>query len=415
MFVLLTPLIGIWSVEQGAYAVSVGVPGYANGATEAFAAFVGLLLLVAFLSANGYLSSRSPKIRSSQTTRTSTGANSNFIHFSTRLLVLNGVFLLTMLFVFGGINVWLGSVEKGIFRSSLGPFGALPYMMTKFVLPALFAYSTLRLMQTDQRPRSKWIWRINALLVLLAGSTWGFKTTGLFMLLPGLLILNWKLPVHKLIIYVGLFFAFLMVSFYWFDADSMEGVEMLSFLVTRLTVIQGDVSWYIWGLYRDGQPLPNYWPTLLAAMGDTMLNKFVSQTDLVRWISYHYDSMLTYLAVDSLEAVANGHSVTGTPFSEGVIAAGRVGVALFAVVAGLLVGSFYRYLDIAIRTGRKTTAALLSTYFCFQVFAWLNGGAITQLFHISVLVYLLVTYLLLKAMLARRQHGVGTFSFQFLD
>lgn len=43
-------------------------------------------------------------------------------------------------------------------------------------------------------------------------------------------------------------------------------------------------------------------------------------------------------------------------------------------------------------------AALLSTYFCFHIFAWLNGGAITQLFHISVLANVLFAYALIKVM-----------------
>ena len=70
----------------------------------------------------------------------------SYVHFSILLMMLNFGFLLIMLFVFDGAKVWFSNMDKGMFRVSLGSFGALPYMMTKFVIPALFAYSTLLLM-----------------------------------------------------------------------------------------------------------------------------------------------------------------------------------------------------------------------------------------------------------------------------
>jgi hypothetical protein len=406
LFVLSMPLIGIWLVERGDFAMSIGVAGEANGATEAFAAFAGLLVLVALLTARD---SRGPSdVHMQSVTPPDVLSSRQFTVFSNRLLLLSTVFLLTMLFGFGGFDVWLGKVEKGVFRATLGPFGALPYLMTKFAVPALFAYSTLLLMQAQPSSRNRRLWGVNAILVFICGSTWGFKTTGLFMLLPGLMVMNWKLPLYRLLVFLGAFFAALMLFFYWFDAQVMEDVEVVAFLGTRLTILQGDVAWYVWGLYRDGEALPNYWPTLLAAVGDTVLSGLgVSKTNLTEWMGYHYDWMLTFLSGSSLETIASGHSVTGTPFAEGVIAGGWFGVALFAVIGGLLVGRTYRYLDRAIRAHRNTTAALLSTYFCFHIFSWLNGGAITQLFHVSIVVYLWATYALLRVMSVRRAAGAA--------
>jgi len=265
-------------------------------------------------------------------------------------------------------------------------------------VPALFAYSTMLWMQTGRARRQTAMWLGNAFIVFLAGSTWGFKTTGLFMLLPGLLILNWRLPVHRLLLFAGLFVGSLVLFFYLFDAALMDDVEVFAFLGSRLTILQGDVSWYVWGLHQSGEALPNYWPTLLAAMGDTVLGTFVSKDNPTVWLAYHYDWMLTHLSGSPIEAVVNGHSVTGTPFAEGVIAGGPWGVAFFAVVAALLVGWFYSAIATAIRTGRSLAAALLSTYFCFHIFSWLNGGGITQLFHISVVANILVAYFLLRIM-----------------
>lgn len=380
--------------------MSVGIPGEVNGATVAFLCFIGLMLAVAFATGAGFGRREPLPVR----LRPVGAAQRAFMHFSSRFMVINCVFLFVMLFVFGGIQVWLGTIEKGLFRATLGPLGALPYLMTKFAVPALFAYSTMLLIQTTRQRRHNWMWGANAFVVFLAGSTWGFKTTGLFMLLPGLLLLYWRLPVHRMLIFSAIFFGSLVLFFFLFDSQLMEDVEVIGFLGSRLTILQGDVSWYVWGLYVNGEELPNYWPTLLAAVGDTVLSTFVSKVNLSEWMSYHYDWMLTTVSGSSLEAAADGHSVTGTPFAEGVIAGGPWGVAFFAIMAGLLMGGFYRGIGNAILRNRSKSAALMSTYFCFHVFSWLNGGGITQLFHISVAANFVVTLFLLEIMSAPRPY-----------
>jgi hypothetical protein len=393
IFVLSSPLIGIWLVESGEPSLTIGIPGEENGATVAYSLYILLILTVAF----GVAALRVGR-RSAAPTSWGTQAERAFAHFSVRFMVLNCVFLLVMLFVFGGIQVWLGTIEKGQFRTGLGPLGALPFLMTKFAVPALFAYSTMLWMKTRRSRGTTAMWFGNALIVFLAGSTWGFKTTGLFMLLPGLLILNWRLPVYRLLLFAGIFVGSLFFFFFLFDAHLMDDIEVFTFLGSRLTILQGDVPWYVWGLKQSGELLPNYWPTLLAAVGDTILAIFISRNDANEWLAYHYDWMLTHLSGSSLDAVINGHSVTGTPFAEGVIAGGSWGVALFAVVAGLLVGGFYSAIASAIRGGRSLPAALQSTYFCFHIFSWLNGGGITQLFHISVVANILIAYFLIRIM-----------------
>lgn len=409
-FVLLMPLIGIWFVEHGEFAMSIGVPGEPNGATAAFATYVAVVVLTAIASGGRYRLRRHHAAGTAMpTTAQSDRRDHEYAHFSKNLLLLNLAFLLTMLFGYGGINVWLGTIEKGLFRATLGPLGALAYLMTKFAVPATFAHATLLFARSTKSPYTRALWWANAVLVFLAGSTWGFKTTGLFMLLPGVLLLNWKLSAKKLLVFLAVFLATLVLFFFWFDAKVMEDVDVVSFLATRLTVLQGDVAWYVYGLYADGELLPNYWPTLLAAAGDTVLSILgVSKENHIEWMGYHYDWMITYLSGAPLENIANGHSVTATPFAEGIVAGGWWGLMLFAVVGGLLVGRTFHYLDRAIKTGRSATAAILSTYFCFHVFSWLNGGAITQLFHISTLAYLFATYLLLGSMRLKQPKRVAS-------
>jgi hypothetical protein len=58
----------------------------------------------------------------------------------------------------------------------------------------------------------------------------------------------------------------------------------------------------------------------------------------------------------------------------------------------------YAFIERALRRGHEARAAVGASYFCFYIFAWLNGGAVVQLVHISAWVALLATLFAFKAM-----------------
>lgn len=401
-FVLLSPLVGLWRIEHGAMAYSIGVVGHENGAMAAFFLYAFVLAVTAWLASTPRARRRRRSAwiaEAPHTPEQAARARRDFRYFSTLLLVFNAGMLALMLFGYGGVQVWLGEVNKGAFRTSLGPLGGFAFYITKFALPALFAYATVLLMRTRVAPMRAFTWQANLLLVFLIGSTWGFKSTGLFMLLPAFLITNWRLSVLKSawlgLVALGLLFAFFML----YDARGENSFEAFQFLFDRLTIFQGDVSWYIWDLHARGAEFPPYAPTLLAAFGDSALAAFgVAREDHVAWMLYHYDWMVTHLSGFPLDKIANGHSVTATPFTEGLIAGGSAGPLVFAALGGVLVGRIHYWLDRAVARQRPMAAAMLATYFCFNVFSWLNGGAVTQLFHISTIAYLVATFVLLRAL-----------------
>lgn len=399
-FALFSPLVGIYFIEGGSYAFSVAKDGYPNGAFTAFSFFIAIVLLFAFSII--YLTRRGRNdnfINYSivNTDQETSDLQLKYLSFSTKLVLIHLVFLMIMLFGFGGIKVWMGIMEKGQFRTALGPFGSFAYIMMKIASPSLFAYCTLQYIQVNHNFLNKLLWRGNMILILILGSVWGFKSTGISMLLPSIIILYWKISFIKVLkLFVG-FFGLLLLFFYLFDSDGVFGVDSVIFIFDRLTTFQGDVSWHIWGLYSNGEQFPNYFPTLLSAFGDSTLKLFgVARDNLFMWMNYHYDWMLIYLAGLPLEAIDSGHNIVGTPFSEGLVAGGITGMVTFASIAGILIGLSYNALANFIYKKKHTHAAVFASYFCFNIFPWLSGGSITQLFHISNFFGLLITLFLVE-------------------
>ncbi len=391
-FVLLTPLIGIWLVEGGEYAASLGFNGHPNGATLAYACYAATVAIVAWFC-SGRRSGAPQRFADPRP------ADAQLRVFGKNLLLVSSLFLAIFLFGFGAINVWAGTIGKGEFRTGLGPLGAIPNLMTKFILPALLAYAAALFCKSTKRRSLRRLLAANFALIFVIGASWGFKSTAFIVLVPALLIIYWRIDFLALLKLVLAFLLLLVAFFYQFDVDVETYAEVHTFLFTRITVIQGDVSWYIWDKHVEGEPFPNYWPTLLAAFGDKLLTLFdLSRGNFFEWTLYHYDLMITYLAGVPLDQIEEGHSITATPFSEGLVAGGVWGVAFFALLGGLLVGRMHAFIQHSLRRGRDARAAIGATYFCFYIFAWLNGGAVVQLFHISVWVALAATLLAFKAM-----------------
>ena len=173
--------------------------------------------------------------------------------------------------------------------------------------------------------------------------------------------------------------------YYLFDQSSVIESSVIDLLVKRITIIQGDVAWYIWDLYIKGEQFPRYWPTLQASLSDTLLVLLGAERgNFFEWMSLHYDYIITYLAGSPPWQIQEGHSVTATPFAEGLIAGGIPGLIVITLVAGVLVGGMYRFIDYSLRNQHNVRAALGSTYFCFYIFGWLNSGGVVQLFHVSI-------------------------------
>ena len=209
---VLLPLIGVMRMEDGAFGNSIGMHGYPNGASAVYAMYAAVLLTTYF------------GLRAS--------AARNGPRFNAYAQLLIGLFLpilLVMLFGFGGWAVWLGQVGKGEFRANLGPFGAVAYLLINSVIPLLMAYAAVlyRGAPGDARERASLVMLFG--LTLLIGSTWGFKSTGITMLLPALVVLFWGAGMGRVLAVCGAIALTISAFFYLFDSETDEAADGLAY------------------------------------------------------------------------------------------------------------------------------------------------------------------------------------------
>lgn len=398
LFSIVMPLFGIIQIENGSFAWGVNQSGEKNGATFAFTFYSALMLASLFATTKG----------------TFFRLKENFIHnnkfiknHSTAfklILFINIFFAITLLFGLGGYKTLLGTVGKGEFRTTLGGLGAVAYLITKWLAPALFAYLcaiSFMLKQSNKTTqRLTFLLFANGTLVFLVGISWGFKTTGILMLTPGFIILTWNSSIKTLLTAALLASATIYTMFLIFDTTEntiyATGIE---FIWARLTVLQGEVAWFLWGEHLNNNLDYNYLKTLTVFVGDRIWSILtgITRENQEQWVLYHFGSLLTYASGYPIEGIFDGHSVTGTPFSEGLIAGGVFGLIFFGIIAGIITGIAFNQLRKSIRTQDPMRTALWSCYFVFCVFTWLIGGEIVQLFHISVFVSILLSWSLIRA------------------
>ncbi len=401
LFFLGAPLIGIIFMEGGEYGWSIGLQGYPNGASVAYVGYVLVFLFFAYLGGMRWKSNAVfPDTQPAK-------MDVQFGPYISGVLLVECLLLVILLFVFDGFRVWTGELEKGAFRSNLGTFGSFVFVSTKFLIPGLLAYGACLYLQVERRGTYRFLWWTACAVAFVCGSTWGFKSTSMFMLLPSLLIIFWHVTPRQVVL-MALSGVVSLVGFsFWFDAGSIYEANILESLWFRSTVLQGDVSWFVWEQFVRGETFPTYAWTLLPFVGDNIFTALtgIDRTQTILWGEYHYDYMLNFIAGRPYFESVEGGNIIGTTFSEGLIAGGIPGLIFFAALAGIIVGLIYRELSRGIAEGRIVRVALLSTYFCWVVLPWINGGGIVQLFHVAIIggmVAIYVAIMILNGSVTRR-------------
>lgn len=394
IFCFVAPLIGILQMEAGSFGGSVLQKGYPNGATLAFGvgilAFVMALVLVRELKLfrfNWLLPRPAPV------------PNDRIWILATASLVAMALFTL---FASGGISVLLRTTGRGDFRTELGDTGAISYLILKYYSPAIMAYLALLYARRPWYDAAIPL-AVPAIVVAVIALSFGFKSGVVLAFLPAAVVYFWRVPDWLVIPLAAVAFGGIYVGYGFFDGLSNPSA-ILDLLFYRLTVLQGDVAWKIWDLHARGESLPGYLASLPAIFGDRVftLTTGIDRTMELDWVTTHFGLLTTYLSGYPIHVIMAGHNNTATIFSEGVLIGGLSGVIAISAFAGVLTASLYNFIQVCLQRHRYVEASLASSYFVFALMAWLLGGGITAILHISILVGLVTGYVLLKIIEGRR-------------
>jgi hypothetical protein len=390
-------------MENGAYSIAAHEFGVPNKASYAYLSYVILFCISFWLLGN-----ISIKLPSNFT------LSANYKTIATLNIIISLIFLVLILFVFGGYKVILGEVDKGAFRIGFGFFGSIVHLMTKFFLPAILTLSVFYYNKETRTNSNAILLILNFILAFIFGASWGYKSTAIFILLPPLILLYQKPRfIRVLVLSLIAFASFIFFAIFFDDANdiSTNSIDLFEVVLQenpiesvlyRLTVLQGDPCWKIWDLHVNGE-LKNveYHRTIFSVIGDGNMDRFlgVNHENYPMFIKYHFGLLLTYLCGNEPHVISQGYNVTGTVFSEGIIAGGLMGLVLFSVFAGFLTRIVVSLVNIGITNNLPVLTSITTTYFCFNIFTWLNGGGIENLFHISVFIGLVLSYVILIILL----------------
>ena len=256
---ILFPFAGVWLMENGAYGESISKTGYPNGATSAFALYVGTVFFTIWMASKLRLFRNAGK-RRQMMLRDPASINIT-------VLVLMLAMAAFLLFGLGGIGNYYGTTNAGQFRANLGGVGAaLGSIVFKYIAPSMFAFVLMTNVAWDARRITSTTVLILALIMALIGGSYGFKSSFVLALLPAAILYFWRASPWWLLPLSLAAMCLILAGYMLFEGLGI-GVAVER-MISRLFVLQGDVSWWVWNLYRNDLPLPSYADTLLPVAGD---------------------------------------------------------------------------------------------------------------------------------------------------
>ena len=403
-FVMILPLFGVIAMESGEVSFFVDEPGAPNGASLAYLAHL-LVFAAAFYcvvrSGASAAVTRIPRIP---------GLASNLDSYAIFCAAMFAVLAFLMVFVYGGIDVLLLNVDKAEFRVSLGPFGAIMSIATKWVMPTMFAALSYALSSAGWNVIRGLMFGIAAICLVIVGASWGFKTTIFFMLLPSIIVTAWIARIRTLIL-LGLVMLATVIGFAIYFDQSPDAASAIEALTFRLTALQGDLAWYTWGKISQGHLGPGYLKTFLPIFGDRVLEWLTgarASQNYADWASYYFGPSMTIWGGFPAERVAAGVTNQPTLFGECVIIGGKYFFVLASASFGAIFGVIVRWIRAAIRSGDPRLSATLATFFSFTVLPWALGNGLASLAYLINVVGGLVSYALVAVFFVKRSNPIAT-------
>lgn len=393
-----TTTIGMIFMEFGSFGRTIDQYGYANGATFSYLIF-WMLFYVAYYGIQRYsFVFHSSRCKQEFNEITYYYEDSRIYKALIFILIFSLFFLIIQVFVFNGISVLTGTMLKNEFRTTGVTNGLLAFGILKFYAPGIGALATYFFLKAEEKKVMMFfLLFIIYIFLFIIGLSWGYKSSGISILLPSFALLFWRISLWKFFLFFVIamcFFAFLALQFDTSVVKLNSYSDALMFVFERITVYQSETPWKIWDSYINGITLPNYTNTLIGLFGNILPRILDLNVD---YISSNYGLSVTYFVYPYEKNILNGFNTTSTFYSESIIAFGYIGLLIFPILGGLMAGTVVKKIEKNNKKPIKIVLLLLVFFSC--IYPWMSSGGISALFHVSVFLHLVISYMLFQMLL----------------
>jgi hypothetical protein len=296
------------------------------------------------------------------------------------------------------------NVNKAEFRTSLGPFGAVMIIATKWFMPGMFAALVFGVSSSGWTGPRRVLVAMAAIGVGIVGASWGFKTTILSMLLPSFVLVYWKIRLRTLILQTVLVMGLVVTLGLYFDRGE-DTQATINALLLRVTALQGDLAWYTWDKVNSGFATPAYFRTFIPVLGDRFLALMTgasSTKDYAEWATYYFGPAMTLYGGYPVSGMEAGVSTQPTMFAETLVIGGKYFYWVFSALFGAVIGGIAVGIKQAILSRRVDVAATLATFYSITVLSWTLGNGFASLFFLINVVGSLSTFWAISMFFRRR-------------
>jgi len=393
-----TTTLGLIFMETGSYGITIAETGHYNGVTFFYIIFWMIFYIVYYnVQKYSFYYDALGKLKVCKNNfleKSFLYSNNKVYKIMIFSLILIFIFAVIHVFLLNGIVVLTGGMGKEEFRSSGISSGLLGYGISKFYVPAIAAYATFYFLHSMRKTYSMYfILFIAYIFTFIIGLSWGFKSTGISMLLPSMALIFWRISMFKfsfLVMLALLLFAFLALQFDSSKVMINSYEDAFFFILQRITIYQSEVPWKVWDNFINNDPLPSYLSTLVGILGNTVTNIFGITIDK---IDANFGLAVTYFVYPYKDTILNGFNVTSTFFVEALMAFGYFGLIIFPIVGGFLAGLTVN----GIRDAYSPVKKIMFLIFFFScIYAWMKSGGISAIIHLSVFIHLFVLFILLN-------------------
>lgn len=393
MFVIVLPCVGLLLLP-----VFPALSPYPLGRTPSFIPFVlcsifAVLFIWAMLMTLAYLARLRVVTAAAAVARSEVSPRA-------LMVAIFAIFLL-MLTQVDVIALFAGDIYKGDLRVD----GQLLAILTKFVMPTLFAYTCLA--WRDEQSRARTI-----SVVVVGGATFlsafllGTKAGSLIAILPGVLVLFWRgMSMRTFLGAVAVAVAVILIASSLFDTSGQGIVGSLGYVLKRTFLLTAEIPYRITMAALTGDPGIDYPRTLMSVLTNTVLRQIIdTPLDLY---TYSFSGAVSGLFYPEMIPQISSGEWNHTPpvFSEGIVALGPL-FGVMAVVAGSLGGALIYGIRRLAAGHKLVLTSLALSYFVFIYIAWLNSAGIGGLIHPFPILALAATGLAITSLreLSRRAY-----------